>query len=68
MVKGFQFLRKIFSPLSRTVDKWALLQQQAIEKADSISKGEKVLAPHYPAEEKLLKELEKDERIKMASA
>lgn len=62
MVK--KFFRKLFGPLTKTTDKIALFQLQAIEKAESISKGEKVLAPHYPTEEKHLKEIEKDKRIR----
>ena len=59
-----KIFRKIFAPVSRAADKATLFREQAIQKADDISKGEKIVAPHYPREEKLLKELAKDEKIK----
>ena len=62
MVK--KFFRKLFGPITKTTDKMALFRLQAIEKAESISKGEKVLAPHYPTEEKHLKEIAKNKEIR----
>jgi hypothetical protein len=65
MAKGFSsFIRKLFAPMSKSADKASMYQQRAIDKADNISKGEKILAPHYPTEEKFLKEVANDPKIK----
>lgn len=68
MAKGgffkFRFLRRLYGPISRTIDKTVMFQREAIKKADRISKGEKVPAPIYEAEERVLRELSKDSKIK----
>lgn len=59
------FIKKLFGPLSKSIDKITFFQQKAVIKANEISEGNRVRAPLYPDEEKILAKLKWENRDKL---
>nr|CAD2127111.1 unnamed protein product [Meloidogyne enterolobii] len=56
--------RMVFGKFIKSGEKISLFQLRAVNKVDRISKGEKTPVVHYPREEKFLKEMSKDVKIR----
>uniref|UniRef100_A0A915MME8 Uncharacterized protein n=1 Tax=Meloidogyne javanica TaxID=6303 RepID=A0A915MME8_MELJA len=56
--------RMVFGKFIKSAEKISLFQLRAVNKVDRISKGEKTPVVHYPKEEKFLKEMSKDVKIR----
>nr|CAD2123954.1 unnamed protein product [Meloidogyne enterolobii] len=56
--------RMVFGRFIKSSEKISLFQLRAVNKVDRISKGEKTPVVHYPREEKFLKEMSKDVKIR----
>jgi len=56
--------RMVFGKFIKSAEKISLFQLRAVNKVDRISKGEKTPVVHYPREEKFLKEMSKDVKIR----
>lgn len=56
-------IKKLFRPLFKETEQ-TIYQAKALFKHDKIEKGEKVLAPKHPTDEKHFKETQKNEKIR----
>ncbi|KAL7078952.1 hypothetical protein ACQ4LE_001385 [Meloidogyne hapla] len=56
--------RMVFGQIFKSAEKISFFQLRAVEKVNRISKGEKTPVVHYPREEKYLKEISKNTKIR----